>query len=169
MVMRMLEAGGVFLLVDDHRPADDSNPRGYFEYAPVKRLKDDASWLPLARGRAVKVVSYLLPFLPSGEAYRVLFLSRPLAEVAASQAKMMRKPADVSGDVMHGLMARQDAHARAWLAHMGAPVLDLAFAEIHAAPEAAARRIAAFLGREMDKAAMAYAVDAALYRNRLLK
>ena len=33
------------------RPADVDNPRGYFELEKVKRIKEDASWLPEARGK----------------------------------------------------------------------------------------------------------------------
>ncbi|MCA9511706.1 MAG: hypothetical protein KC560_13435, partial [Myxococcales bacterium] len=36
LAMQMLAAGGVPLLVDDARPPDASNPRGYLEYAPVR-------------------------------------------------------------------------------------------------------------------------------------
>src|ERR1700681_4510318 len=51
MLMNMLQDGGVPLLTDGIRRADDSNPRGYFEYEPVKGLdkNDDLSWLPRAR------------------------------------------------------------------------------------------------------------------------
>ena len=33
LMMQMLHAGGMPLLVDEHRPADASNERGYFEHA----------------------------------------------------------------------------------------------------------------------------------------
>lgn len=37
MMMRMLDAGGLPLLVDAERPPDTDNPLGYYEFAPVKR------------------------------------------------------------------------------------------------------------------------------------
>jgi hypothetical protein len=45
MMMRMLEAGGLGLLSDGARAADEDNPRGYYEYEHVKRLEIDGSWL----------------------------------------------------------------------------------------------------------------------------
>jgi hypothetical protein len=62
MAMKMLEAGGIPLLSDGIRTADESNPRGYFEFEPVKELhkQGDMSWLADARGKAVKIVSFLL-------------------------------------------------------------------------------------------------------------
>lgn len=167
MMMRMLAAGGVPLLVDDLRAADDNNPLGYFEFTPVKRLKESAAWVPMARGKAVKVVSYLLPHLPLDEQYRVLFLEREPGEVAASQERMLGKAATPLSDELREMMARQNAHARAWIARAGCPSLTLRFAEAHATPRATAEKVAAFLGGGLDVGAMAGSVDAALYRNRL--
>lgn len=65
LMMQMLAAGGLPALHDGHRPADDDNPRGYFEFAGAKNLRVDASWLPAGQGRAVKLVAQLLPFLPA--------------------------------------------------------------------------------------------------------
>ena len=53
MAMKMLQAGGLPLLTDGARAADDSNPDGYFEFEPVKELdkNGDLSWLRRARER----------------------------------------------------------------------------------------------------------------------
>ncbi|KKL16674.1 hypothetical protein LCGC14_2493240, partial [marine sediment metagenome] len=32
------------------------NPKGYFEFEPVKKTKDDSSWVQVAAGKAVKMV-----------------------------------------------------------------------------------------------------------------
>lgn len=167
MVMRMLEAGGIPLLVDESRGPDENNPRGYFEYAPVKRLKASSAWLPMAHGKAVKVVSYLLPHLPASERYRVLFVERDLAEVAASQDRMLGKAPGGLDDALGAMLARQNEHARAWVERTTVPLLGLRFSKIHAAPALAAETIADFLGAPLDIRAMAASVDAALYRNRL--
>src|SRR3569833_284119 len=44
MLMQMLAAGGVPVMSDGLREADEDNPRGYVEYEPVKNLLKDASW-----------------------------------------------------------------------------------------------------------------------------
>lgn len=165
MMMRMLEAGGVPLLCDDTRPPDEHNPHGFFEYAPVARTKADATWVPEGRGRAVKVVSYLVPFLPTGERYRFIHLRRAAREVIASQGRMLRKASDSQGDGWEEILDRQDAFAVAWMQAQGAPYFAVQFREIHADPRAAAEGIADFLGERLDIAAMVAAVDPSLYRN----
>src|SRR5712691_3901265 len=76
MLMKMIEAGGLSLLTDDVRAPDEGNPRGYFEFEPVKQLdtNGDLSWLPQARGKAVKFISFLLTWLPETYDYRVIFM-----------------------------------------------------------------------------------------------
>src|SRR5437868_1127771 len=91
MMMRMLEAGGMPVLTDKVRSADEDNPNGYFEFEAVKRTKQDASWLDDSGGRAVKMVYRLLYDLPVNRNYRVLFMRRNLKEVLASQREMLRR------------------------------------------------------------------------------
>ena len=106
MMMRVLAAGGVPTMVDGIRTADVSNPNGYFEFEPVKGLDKagDLAWLPEARGKAVKIISFLLTHLPETYDYQVLFMHRDLAEVMASQRKMLAQRgepeslADEAGD-----------------------------------------------------------------------
>lgn len=89
LMMQLLEAAGVPLLVDNVRKADEHNPHGYYEYEPVKRLEEDASWIEQARGKALKVVSPLLRHLPDSEQYRVLYMDRPIEQILASQGVML--------------------------------------------------------------------------------
>src|SRR6266540_3223846 len=65
MMMKMLAEGGLDILSDSFRTADEDNPNGYFEIERSKNLRDgDKTWLKNAQGKAVKVISYLLEFLP---------------------------------------------------------------------------------------------------------
>ncbi len=45
LLMQMLAAGGMEILTDESRAADEDNPRGYLEFEPVKNLLKDAQWL----------------------------------------------------------------------------------------------------------------------------
>ena len=87
--MQMLAAGGMTVLSDGRREADDSNPRGYFEYQRVKNLKADNAWLGEAQGKAVKIIVQLMPYVPPGYRYRVVVVERDLDEVVASQRAML--------------------------------------------------------------------------------
>src|ERR1700730_12387191 len=86
MAMKMLDAGGMPTLTDGIRAADESNPKGYYEFERVKELdkNGDIAWLSDARGNAVKIISFLLTFLPESFDYQVIFMDRDLDEVLAS-------------------------------------------------------------------------------------
>jgi hypothetical protein len=90
LMMQMLEAGGITVLTDGIREPDEDNPRGYYEFERVKALpKGDYEWLESARGKAVKVVSALLEYLPPEYNYKVIFMHRRMEEILASQRKML--------------------------------------------------------------------------------
>ena len=168
MMMRMLAAGGMPLFTDGARAADADNPLGYFEHGAVKRLRGDASWVARAAGKAVKVVSHLLPALPDGFLYRVILMRRPLEEVIASQRRMLERrgapPADDDAR-MEALFQRHLAETERWLAaRPGMRTLAVDYPETLAAPADTARRVAAFLGGGLDETAMAAAVDPSLRR-----
>src|SRR5436309_14204442 len=91
LMMQMLENGGVPVVTDHIRTADTDNPRGYYEFEQVKKIKEDASWLPQTRGKAFKMVSQLLYDLPPGERYQIIFMERDLDEMLLSQEKMLER------------------------------------------------------------------------------
>ena len=116
----MLEAGGLAILTDGERAADVDNPKGYYELERVKNLEKetDKSYLRAARGKVLKVISFLIKDLPDDNDYRVLFMRRDLDEVLASQHKMIDRlesadsDADARGDE-GGVPQRHRARARA--------------------------------------------------------
>lgn len=169
LVMQMLAAGGFSVLEDETRPPDDHNPRGYLEYTPVKALRRDTSWLPEARGRAVKVVHALVCVLPEGFDYRLVLVRRDLHEVVASQEAMLPQPLEdgLGADRLVEIFAAQLAELDAWLA--GRPhfrLLRLEHAALLSDPRAASEQLAGFLDGGLDAAAMAAAVDPALHRQK---
>ena len=171
MLMRMLEAGGMPVLADGVRRADEDNPNGYYEWEPVKRLREDGSWLPDARGKAVKMVYLLLYDLPATHSYRVLFLRRDLGEVIASQRAMLRRQgkAEVALDdaqlaaVFRTHLQRVDAWLRG---QKNFAVLDVDYATTLRDPGRAAAEIGSFLGGPLEAAAMAAVCDRSLHRQR---
>jgi predicted AlkP superfamily phosphohydrolase/phosphomutase/tetratricopeptide (TPR) repeat protein len=181
MAMQMLAAGGVAVVADDQRLADENNPRGYVEFEPVKRIMKDASWLKAAEGKAVKIVTPLVQHLPRDDSALpalVIVMRRPIAEVVASQRAMLTRSgkagAAVSDDALATIYERQATATRTFLARLEsqgrARVFDMSYAEAVADPATMARRLAAFLGEGegfvFDAAAAAAAVDPALHRQR---
>lgn len=178
MMMRMLCAGGLPLLTDDARPADVDNPRGYYEYAPVRRLRDDASWFPKARGKALKIVSPLLKEIPAGTACHVIFMERGLDEILASQRTLLthraadgvispRPPESSRPDreekSLREVYAQHLRRVRQWLeAGEKIRVLYVGYDAVLADPESASRDVAAFLNLPLDTAAMALVVEPGL-------
>ena len=171
LMMQMLASGGADVLCDNCRTADVDNPRGYFELERVKSVRQDSSWLPEARGKAVKMVSLLLYDLPATEKYRILFMEREMTEVLASQRKMLvrrGKPPGCDNELRHSLELHL-AKLQAWLqrqTHIA--VLRIRYNELLQQPLAEAQRVYEFLGLPLDAQAMAQAVDPTLYRNRVV-
>lgn len=169
MLMQMLVAGGMVPFADGQRAPDASNPRGYVEHDRVRALARDAGWLPEADGRVVKVVAPLLPHLPPGPSYHVVLLTRRLDEVLRSQRAMLGRlgHAAAADAALGPVYTRMLDAARAWTATTpGVRTLELDHAAVVADPAAASARLAAFLDRPLDAAAMAAVVDPALHRER---
>lgn len=171
LMMRMLAAGGLPALTDGVRAPDRDNPHGYFEFEPVKRTREDPSWVPGARGRAVKLVHLLLRDLPATEEYRVLLMRRKLDEMVASQRRMLerlgRDPGTLSDERRAQMFATQLDETEAWARTR--PNLRLLRVDYNGLVEDPAPHlagIAAFLGLRLDVRAMTACIDAGLYRNR---
>ncbi len=56
---------------------------------PVKNIYKDAQWLKQAKGKAVRIAAPLLPHVPGGNGYRVIFIERHLDEILDSQKQML--------------------------------------------------------------------------------
>lgn len=168
MVMRMLAAGGLPPFADESRSTDPDNPFGYFEHSAVRRIRQDASWMRLATGRAVKVVVPLVQHLPCGFDYVVLLVERDLTEVLASQEAMLRRMGRPVGEasVLIDAYARQVAVTRQALRDRGdVASLKVEFRRVLADPHGAAREIAEHVGLGLDVVAMAAAVAPQLPRH----
>jgi len=169
MLMQMLAAGGIPPYTDGNRGADEDNPRGYFEHANAIRLHQDSAWVPEARGKAVKIVASLLPYLPPGEEYRIVFALRNLAEVIASQRAMLdrlgRPGAALKEDALTRAYAGQLVRANTWLrSHDNVQAVGIDYASALRDPAAAAEKLAAFLGQPFNAGAAAASIVPRLRR-----
>lgn len=169
-MMQMLHHGGLAAVTDRERVADEDNPAGYFEFELVKKLKQDTTWLADARGKAVKVISQLLFDLPATEHYAILLIERDLAEVLASQDKMLARSGrkGASHTIMRSAFQNHLAKLDGWLkTQPHIRLLRLNYPEVIAQPLAQAERIKEFLGLNLATEKMVAAVDPSLYRNRV--
>ena len=159
MAMKMLEAGGMPLVTDGIAQADEQNPKGYYELEAVKELdKDgDTSWLRDARGKAVKIISFLLTWLPETLRLPGDLHGADLDEVLASQNKMLVE----RGEARTGLETMTPACVALYRQHLDKVMrfmahrrcfrlLKVSYGDAMAHPAVEARRISDFLGGTLD-------------------
>lgn len=171
MMMKMLEAGGMPVLTDHIRAADADNPNGYYEFERVKQIARDQSWLPQARGKAVKIISELLKHLPADYEYEVIFMQRRIEETLASQRQMLIRRGETANRVGDERLAALFRRHLVWLdsrlkKQANTELVYVDYGAVIANPAAQAKRINHFLHNRLDIEAMAGVVDPALYRQR---
>lgn len=171
MMMKMLAEGGLPVVTDSIREADEDNPNGYFEVEVSKALKDgERQWVYDAQGRVVKVISYLLEFLPQDVEYHIIFMEREIPEILASQHKMLQRrneTSTISDEEMSAQFAEHLKAVKYWLARMpNMRVLYVKYADAIGKSAETAESIAEFLGRPLNLQAMQAVPSESLYRNR---
>lgn len=171
MMMRMLAEGGVPVITDELRQADPDNPRGYFEFETVRQMPaGNVEWLENANGKAVKIISALLEYLPPRYSYKIIFLEREIREVLASQHKMLNhrheKPKAEDREIEQQIKQHLSA-MKPWLVrqpHM--EVLYVNYNQLVTSPEPFCEQVADFLELPLNRSRMLAVPDQQLYRNR---
>jgi hypothetical protein len=173
MMMRMLDAGGMEIVTDNIRSADDDNPRGYYEFERAKKIKEDTAWLADCHGKVVKMITALLYDLPLNghHRYKVIFMLREMKEVLASQKKMLERRGQSGAGLSDAQMiANFESHLgkiRAWLkGRKEFEVVYIDYGDVIANPRKNAEKVNAFLGNGLDVVKMVGAVEESLYRQR---
>jgi hypothetical protein len=172
MMSMMLEAGGMTVLTDHIRTADSDNPKGYYEFERVKKIpKGDIEWMETAKGKAVKVISELLKYLPSKHEYKVIFMRRKMEEIVKSQNKMLinsGKSVSVDDVQMADLLSKHLVSLRGWLDQQNnVKVLDIDYNQLIADPNHLLSNINIFFDSTLSVEKMRQVIDLKLYRNRL--
>ena len=171
LMMQMLMFGGMEIMTDNSRAADENNPKGFYELEKIKGLEKDSAWVREAKGKVIKVVSPLLFRLPRGYEYNIIFMRRKLEEMLESQKKMLVRCGESTGELEDGKMRSFFINhlydTQAWLRkqpHM--KVLFIHYNELLKDPAAHSDKIGVFLNGAIDTKAAASAVDMKLYRCR---
>jgi len=171
MMMAMLEAGGMPVLTDNIRTANEDNPKGYYEFERVKQIEHDPSWLEDAKGKAVKMISALLEHLPQGYTYKMIFMRRKMEEILSSQKQMLIRrgePADsVPDEKMAEIFRKHLSQVERWLGEQpNIEVIYVSYNQVLGNPVAQARRVNQFLDNALNVESMVSAVDKRLHRQR---
>jgi hypothetical protein len=171
MMMKIIDAGGLPILTDHLRTADEDNPKGYYEFERVKKMPEgDFAWLPEAEGKCVKIISFLLQYLPSGYEYRVIFMRRAISEILASQAQMLLRRGEESKADDARMEETYQEHLkriRVWLANQAnIQVLYIDYNALMKSPKESIEKVHEFLGMPLDLPKMLDVPDASLYRQR---
>ncbi|MBU0484094.1 MAG: alkaline phosphatase family protein [Proteobacteria bacterium] len=169
MMMQILTQGGLPPLTDILREADTNNPKGYYEFEPVKSLsRGQFDWLQDAKGKVVKVIAQLLPALPTNYHYRIIFMQRDMNEILQSQRTMLaelhRKQEENSQSLAASYQAQLTRLESFLNKQSNMEVLHIAHRDVLSNPMAQVQRVATFLDIPFDTENAAAAVDPSLYR-----
>jgi len=173
MMMKMLDAGGIPVLTDSKRSPDASNPQGYYELERVKRLRyGDQEWLEAARGKAVKVISALLEYLPPVYQYKVLFMQRNIVEVLHSHKEMLarlhQEIEPISDEQLIRLFQSHVVTVEAWISWQPTmEICHISYNDLMSDPWIQLKKVQQFLGVPLNLQNMLRIVDVKLYRQRL--
>ncbi|QNJ96954.1 alkaline phosphatase family protein [Constantimarinum furrinae] len=168
LMMQMLDKAGLDSLVDGKRKADESNPKGYYEYEPVMALHKDNSWLDKAQNKSVKVVAPLLKYLDPNFRYKIVFMTRNLDEVVKSQQKMIGKDTNTIPVKLYNAYWEQLSAVEVWKdKEPGVELIYVDYKDVLENPESISEKVSSFIGVDMDETAMAACVDKSLYRNKV--
>lgn len=171
MMMRMLAEGGLPILTDALRRPDDDNPNGYFELEVVRQLKEgNIDWLKDANGKAVKIISGLLEYLPQDYQYKIIFMERDPEETLVSQKKMLDHRGQISrlsDEEMEEQFHQHLAAMKPWLVRQpNMEVLYVNYNTLMAEPIFLCEKVTEFLELPLNEAQMLGVPDPRLYRNR---
>ncbi len=174
LMMQAIHAGGMEVFVDEERPADENNKKGYYEHQLVKKIARNKTWISDAVGKGVKVISHLVQHLPARYKYKIIFMERHLSEITRSQQKMLKrlgKETTESNEKINApLYIKFGEHLRdikSWLEDQ--PHIEVCYVnynEMINNPAGEAARVNNFLGKTLNVDKMSAVVDMELYREK---
>jgi hypothetical protein len=172
MMMNILDSAGIPALVDEIRKPDTNNPKGYWEFEAVKNLPNgEYDWLDQAKGKCIKVISFLLTYLPNDYFYKVVFLERNLKEIQASQLKMLsqiKEGAETQNEEKMAIIFQKHLENTKKLLHEKKQ-FDTQFINYNSllySPITELEKLNQFLNGRLNTSSVFGVIDTSLYRNR---
>jgi len=154
LMMQILEAAGIPVMTDGKRQADEDNPVSYCEWEEIKTLPKNPRLLEKSKGRAIKVVTALLPALPRRHRYKILYMVRPVEQIIDSQWTMLARHGKPPRSEKAHLIATQDQYSRKVREMMSkseqVALLEVDYPRLVADPSTVLQEVATFLGESFQ-------------------
>ena len=171
LMMQILKAGGMDILTDGQRAADEDNPQGYWEWEEIKKLPKNPQLIRQAAGRVVKVISALLCSLPAPHRYTILYMMRPVTQVVDSQWAMLARHNRLPRSERDHLIRVQEEHSRQIREVLKASdrvqYLEVSYPDLVANPQPILAQLQTLLGpRFTPGPAVLQTIQPGLFRNR---
>jgi len=150
LMMQILQAGGIPVMTDGKRAADEDNPEGYWEWEEIKTLPKNPGLLAQAKGKALKVISALLPALPRVHRYKIIFMTRPVEQVVDSQWAMLARRGKSPGPDKQRMAEALEQHSKnirgVFAGSDRVGLLEVSYPDLVADPQRMIDELARFLG-----------------------
>lgn len=172
LTMQILQAAGIEIFTDNKRRPDISNPKGYFEHELVKKIQSDSSWMKDVKGKAIKIVSPLLAYLPVNYNYKIIFVERDLLEIIQSQEKMISEldseDEKLKPEILKRIFNKNVERTKKWInSQSNMKCLNVSYFDIVNNFEEEIFRIEKFLNVKINKEKTKLIIDKKLYRSRI--
>ena len=171
LMMQILQSLQIKLFTDNHRSADESNPKGYFEHQWVKTIEKDNSWLTDVKGKAIKIVSPLIKYLPVDLNYKIIFMNRDLDEIIQSQERMLtennKKDDATNSEELKQIFLKDLKQSKDWIhTQLHSEVLEILHSKLLKNPETELEKIKSFLKIDINTTLILKVIDKNLYRSK---
>lgn len=172
MLMQILRAGEIPTAFDNTRPADEHNPKGYYELEGGKIInKLITRTVPIEKykGKFIKITSYGLKYLPKGK-YKIIYSERDFEEILDSMERMMGKKDEKRVETKKNLIKLNDVIKKQMQEKKDIEVLFVNYNNTVLNPKKNIKKILDFLNLPYDNInKMVDAVDIKLYQPRKTK
>ena len=179
MLMQMLERGGIEVVVDEIKKANEHNPNGYYEHRRIMSINRKTpvpyseSFVEELEGKCIKVYAGYLRLLPTENfRYKIVFVERDLEEIWLSRKKMSKRQFGSDDTAFFAVQQREKMKriiesVKRWDTQQdNVEILYVNYKNIIEAPLQEAKKIKVFLQCDLDEAKMATAVDPKLYKEK---
>jgi hypothetical protein len=169
MLMQIIHAGGLPISYDDSRPADENNPKGYYELEGgkiISKLIDGKFQFKDHKAKFIKITAFGLKYLPPGN-YKIIYSERNIEEILDSMEKMIGQKDNNREETKMSFIKLNNIIKQYTREREDMDVLLVNYNKIISNPKENIERIVEFLGLSNDvQDKMINAVDNKLYRQR---